>query len=180
MCVYITIFATRQNNITKEALFLKAPDVIAVFTGDAGRIDYAFKLAEQYPSAKVFISGVHAKNSLKTLLLQQGKGISVEDFLEQESHHIELDYLARNTVENGLSTIHYLRSNPEYRSVLIISSDYHILRISLIMASLNDIPEAKFYYESIPSDYSEYNNITKVMKEVYKLVKTVTFLMLWE
>lgn len=180
LCLYIPIYASKQHNIAQEAFFNKAPDLIAVFTGDAGRIDYALKLAEQYPSAKLFVSGVHTKNSLKTLLVKQGKGISVDEFLEQEGHHIELDYLSRNTVENGISTLNFLKRFEEYRNVLIISSDYHILRVSLIMMTLNDIPTAKFYFESIRSDYSDFGNIKKIFKEVYKIAKATTFLLFWD
>jgi uncharacterized SAM-binding protein YcdF (DUF218 family) len=181
LCVYIPIHATNQKELASQKLHQKAPDVIAVFTGDSGRIDYTLKKADKYPSAKIFISGVHARNNLKILLEKQGRNISVEDYLEQESHHIELDYLARNTVENGIATLNYLIQNPEYKNILIISSDYHILRIGLIMKTLvNSEEELQFYYESIESDYSKWRNLKKLFKEVYKILKTSTFLLFWD
>lgn len=181
LCIYIPIFAEEQNEITSQALYQKSPDVIAVFTGDIGRIDYTLKKAEQYPSAKVFITGVYAKNSLSTLLRKQGKEISIDDYLSQESHHIELDYLARNTVENGLATINYLRKLKSPKSILIISSDYHIFRISRIMNALKDhSADYQFYYESIPSDYKKTGNLKKLVKEVYKFFKASTFLLFWD
>jgi hypothetical protein len=175
------IYAYNQNEITEQAFFKRSPDVIAVFTGDIGRIDYTLKKAEKHPSAKIFITGVYAKNSLKTLLLSQGKNISVDEYLEQESHHIEIDYLARNTIENGLNTIRYLQTLGEHKNILIISSDYHILRISKIMDTLkDDQSNYHFYYESIPTDYKDLHNIQKLLKEVYKFFKTSTFLMFWD
>ena len=138
LCVYIPIYAHNQNEITEQAFFRRSPDVIAVFTGDNGRIDYTLKKAEKHPSAKIFITGVYAKNSLKTLLEKQGKNISVDEYIEQESHHIEIDYLARNTIENGLNTIRYLKTLDEHKNILIISNDYHMFRIAQIMEALKD------------------------------------------
>lgn len=181
LCLYIPIYASNQNEISEQAFFQRSPDIIAVFTGDTGRIDYTLKKAEKYPSAKIFITGVYAKNSLKTLLLKQGINISVEDYLKEEGHHIELDYLARNTIENGLNTLRYTEKLDKHISVLIISSDYHIFRISKIMNALkNENSKISFHYESIPSDYQDSKNIKKLFKEVYKIFKTATFLMFWD
>lgn len=181
LCLYIPNFAQSQNEIAEQAFFERAPDVIAVFTGDSGRIDYTLKKAEKYPSSQVFITGVYAKNSLKTLLLEQRKGLSVDQFLEQESHHIELDYLARNTIENVLATLHYLKKIEGGKNVLIISSDYHMLRISEILGTLKDTnSKHRFYFESIPSDYTKMSNLKKLFKEIYKLIKASAFLMLWD
>lgn len=180
ICIYIPIFARNQNEIASQAFFQKSPDLIAVYTGDYGRLDYTFKKIEKYPSAKVFISGVYSKNNLKTLLDKQGTNLSVEEFLNQESHHIEIDYLARNTVENGLATFNYLRSLKGHKNVLVISSDYHILRIAMILNTLKYNDENfNFYFESIGSDYTETRNLKKLFKEVYKLLKTSTFLLFW-
>lgn len=181
MTVYLPIYAKNQNKVSEQVFFQRAPDVIAVFTGDIGRIAHTLKKAEKLPSTKIFITGVYAKNSLKTLLEKQGRDISVEDYLVEESHHIELDYLARNTIENGLATIRYLQKLESHTKVLIISSDYHIFRISRIMDALKDSnSNYEFYYESIPSDYTSMNNLTKLIKEVYKFFKTSTFLMFWD
>jgi uncharacterized SAM-binding protein YcdF (DUF218 family) len=181
LCVYLPIYAEKQNNISDQAFFQRTPDVIAVFTGDTGRIDYTLKKAEKYPSAKIFITGVYSKNNLEILLKKQGKNISVEDYLEQEGHHIELDYLARNTIENGLATLNYLTTLPTVENVLIISSDYHIFRIASIMQALRDKnSKVNFYYESIARDYGHIKNVKKLVKEVYKYFKTSTFLLFWD
>jgi uncharacterized SAM-binding protein YcdF (DUF218 family) len=180
LCVYLPTYAKEQNEITKLAFFKKSPDLIAVYTGDSGRLDYTFKKIEMYPSSKVFISGVYAKNNLKTLVDKQGRDISVEEFLRTEGHHIEIDYLARNTVENAIATYNYLSRLKGHKNILIISSDYHIRRISLILNRLKSENENyNFYFESIPMDYSETRNLKKLFKEVYKLIRTTTFLIFW-
>lgn len=178
LCIYIPRYANNHAEKTESTFYQKAPDVIAVFTGDKGRIDYAFKMAEKYPSVKIFITGVYAKNNLTTLLRKQGKDISVDEFLEQESHHIELDYLARNTVENGIATLNYLKRIEKAKNVIIVSSDYHMLRISLIMSTLTD--GYKFYFDSIKGDYSQWRDLKILFKEVFKLLKTSTFLFFWD
>ncbi len=181
LAIYLPIYSQEQNEVAGQAFFGRSPDVIAVFTGDKGRIDYALQLAKKYPTAKIFITGVYAKNNLEILIKQQGKNISIEDYLEQEGHHIKLDYLARNTIENGLATLNYIRKLPSAKTVLIISSDYHMFRISSIMETLaGDQSSYQFYYEGLKSDYSKVNNIQKIMKEVYKFFKTSTFLFFWD
>lgn len=181
LTVYIPMYAKKQNKISAKAFFQKSPDLIAVYTGDSGRIDHALKLAEKHPSAKLFITGVYVKNNLRTLLEKQGKGLSVEEYIEQESHHIEIDYLARNTVENGLATLHYAQRMPAIKDILIISSDYHILRINLIMETLKQSgSKLTFHYDAIEMDYTDWRNIKILVKEVYKLLKTSTFLLFWD
>lgn len=181
LCVYLPIHAKNRKEQARQMFFEKAPDAIAVFTGDSGRIAYTLSMANKYPSAKIFISGVYAKNNLKILLEKQGKNISVDQYLDQESHHIELDYLARNTVENGISTLNYLNRTQGFEDILIVSSDYHILRIELIMRTLLSSSESyNFYYDSIKTDYSKWKNLKKLFKEVYKLLKTSTFLVFWD
>jgi uncharacterized SAM-binding protein YcdF (DUF218 family) len=182
LSIYIPIYAKKQNEASAQAFYQKSPDVIAVYTGDSGRLAYTFEKADKYPSSKIFISGVYSKNNLRILLNNQGANLSVDEFLEQESHHIELEYLARNTVENGIATLNYLRSleNEGLKNILVISSDYHILRIALILKTLNTDKKYNFHFESISHDYSEIRNLKVLFKEVYKLLRTSTFLFFWD
>ena len=105
------------------------PDLIVVFTGGAGRIEYAIKKAQEFKQPNVFITGVHEKNSVKTI-------ISPMKIADKDTEHIDIDYTARNTVENVVSTLDYLRNNRGLNKILIISSDYHIMRIKQIIYTL--------------------------------------------
>lgn len=180
LCIYIPIYAQAENDKSKQTFYQKAPDLIAVFTGDSGRIAYALEKAKEYPSSKIFISGVHIKNSLKTIIQKQSKGMSVKDFLDMQGHQVELDYLARNTVENALSTRKYLQANPEMKNVLIISSDYHLLRIQLIINTIISDPKIHFSYTGITNDYKKMRSLKLLLKEVYKLVKNSIFLLFYD
>ena len=177
--LYLPFYASKETARLDEYFFKKSPDAIAVFTGDSGRIDYALKLATKYPSAQLFITGVYSKNSLKTLLEKQGSDISVETFLEQEKHHIELDYLARNTFENAHATLNYLKRIQNHKDIIIISSDYHIFRSSMLIGQLNG-ESLNFYYKGLSVDYTKWPNIKKLLKETFKVIQTRLFLMFWE
>jgi uncharacterized SAM-binding protein YcdF (DUF218 family) len=179
--LYLPTYAKKEREWANQALYNKAPDVIVVLTGDSGRIAYALDLAKKYESAKIFITGVYAKNSLATLVKSLGRDISVDEFLAEQSHHIELDYLARNTVENGLATLHFLQKHPEYKRVLLVTSDYHIMRTNLIIETLfQNETGYTFYYNGIASDYNQWRSIKILFKEVYKILKTSSFLFFWD
>lgn len=179
-CLFLPFYAYDQNDLSSKVFYQKDPDLISVYTGDNGRIDFTFHESNKYPSSKILISGVYAKNSLSTLLKTQDSKISTEDYINKESHRIELDYLARNTIENVLSTIRYLEKTKTNQSVLIVSSDYHILRIRLIVESLKrENSSFEFYYHGIKSDYTKVRNIKLLFKEVYKLAKTFIFILFW-
>src|SRR3990167_1115939 len=74
--VYIPIYGKQQIDVTKKYYFQKEPDLIAVYTGDDGRVLKALKSAQRYRSSKILISGVHTANSLKNLVQEQGGGLS--------------------------------------------------------------------------------------------------------
>jgi uncharacterized SAM-binding protein YcdF (DUF218 family) len=169
--LYIPIYGKKQIEASKQYFYQKEPDLIAVYTGDQGRLYKAFKLAQKFTSSKILISGVHAANSLKILVEEQGQGLSVEQFLEQNSHKMEIDYLANNTIENVTNTIAYLKRNPQMKNVLIISSDYHILRISYIVNKLNKENAFSFHYEAIKTNYSNTRSMKLILREIYKFIK---------
>jgi uncharacterized SAM-binding protein YcdF (DUF218 family) len=184
VCLSLPYYGKNASEHSREVFYQKAPDIIAVFTGDTGRIDHALELALEFPSSKIFISGVGAKNSLKTLLKKRKISISVDEFLQEQGHQIELDYISRNTVENTLSTLNYLNQNKSLKSLLIISSDYHVLRISTIFKKLarNFIDKNELIVSYVGIETHPWNmaNLTKLFKEVWKLTRTWIFLQFWD
>lgn len=148
------------------------PDLIAVFTGHSGRIPLALKMAKKYPQARIFITGVNKNNTLEKLL---------EPFdLELRPKLMDIDYWARNTVENGISTIRMLRKNPTLKNVLIISHDYHLMRINLIMDKLKaENEDYKLQFLGRETNYSNFRNLKILSKEVVKLVRTYFLFLFW-
>lgn len=169
----ILLLDARNETKNSKSVFVNTPpDLIVVFTGGPGRIEYAVKKAQEFKQPNVFITGVHEKNSVQTLLNPIDK--------ETNKDHVELDYTAKNTVENVISTFKYIRSNRGLNKVLIISSDYHIMRIKQIVSTLKkDDDKFELFYSAVPSNYLHFHNIKILYTETFKLLRTKVFLMLW-
>ena len=175
-CFLFILVSQDENKITNNTLFNRPPDIIVVFTGDKGRIPYALKMAKNFKQPNVFITGVYSKNTVQSLL----KEITIGD--EIDPNLLKIDYLARNTVENVLSTLRYLRKqeNTAVKKVLIVSHDYHIMRIKLIVNTLkNNSDNFDFYYTGFESNYKSLRSIKVLYKEVFKFFRTFAFLALW-
>jgi uncharacterized SAM-binding protein YcdF (DUF218 family) len=167
---YIPIYARMQKGRAAGAFFQKSPDAIAVFTGDRGRIAYAMELLKKNPTSKLFISGVHAANSFQTILNNQTSGPSTE--LNSPSMQVDLDYKSKNTYENVRETVQFLKANPALQKVLIISSDYHIMRVNLIISHFMDGSKQQFYFDSVSNQYSSWKEMKKLLKESLKIGRT--------
>jgi uncharacterized SAM-binding protein YcdF (DUF218 family) len=173
--VYIPIYAKMQKGRAAGAFFQKSPDAIAVFTGDKGRISYAMELLKKNPTSKLFISGVYAANSFQTILNKQGSA-STNAELSAAGMQVDLDYESKNTFENVRETVEYLKSNPELNKVLIISSDYHIMRVKLIISHFMSGSKQEFYFDSVPNSYTTWKDTRKLLKEALKLGRTFVLL----
>jgi uncharacterized SAM-binding protein YcdF (DUF218 family) len=160
-----------MNEKSKVMLKNNDPDLIAVFTGDSGRIPMALKVARKYRKAAIFITGVDERNKIDDL---------IEPGLGDSKKKVEIDYMAKNTIENVISTLRYLHKNPGIKNILIITHDYHILRISLIMKKfLADNDDYQFYYSGIPTKFSELRNIRILSKEILKWIRTYFIFWIW-
>lgn len=167
---YIPIYAKLEKNRAADAFFQKSPDAIAVFTGDKGRIGYALKLLKTNPNAKLLISGVYAANSFETLLKKQEVESGTEE--NMDGLQVDLDYESKNTFENVRETVQFLKANSELKKVLIISSDYHIMRVKLIISHFMEDQKTEYYYDSVTTSYSEWKEIKKLLKESLKIIRT--------
>lgn len=170
--VYIPIYAKMQQGIAAGAFFQKSPDAIAVFTGDKGRITYAMELLKKNPTSKLFISGVYAANSFQTILNKQAASPTTTEELSSPSMQVDLDYESKNTFENVRETVQFLRSNPALDKVLIISSDYHIMRINLIISHFMTDEKPEFYYDSVTNEYTSWKQMKKLLLEALKIART--------
>lgn len=165
---YIPIYGRNQKELADKALYQISPDAIAVYTGDKGRIAYALDLLKKNPSSKLFISGVYATNSFQTLL-NQNKVIA-EELLD--GVQVDLDYDSRDTFENVKETLVFLKQNSERNKILIISSDYHIFRIKLIVDHYLQDSGKEFYYDSTVTKFNNWKNFKKLFWETIKIIRT--------
>ena len=164
-----------EEQKTRKAFLNNPPNLIAVFTGDTGRIPFALKTAEDFNFPPLFITGVSSKLATKKILH------SLEERNLKNFSKVKFDYQAKNTLENVIYTLSFASKNKGYEKILIISHDYHILRIKHIiekMTSKQKIPS--FYYFGISKNYLNLRNLKILFKEVYKMIRTYAFLSLWE
>ncbi|MGE3609278.1 MAG: YdcF family protein [Bacteriovoracaceae bacterium] len=173
--VYIPFYAKMQKGRAAGAFFQKSPDAIAVFTGDRGRIAYAIELLKKNPSSKLFISGVHAANSFKTIMEKQAQPLA-SDLVQNPDMQVDLDYESKNTFENVRETVQFLRANPQLNTVLIISSDYHIMRIKLIISHFMNTSKPAFYFDSVTNTYTTWQDVRKLLKEAVKIARSFVIL----
>lgn len=100
-------------------------DAIIVLTGAKGRIDTGLKLLSESKAEHLFISGVGQDVSLKDL----GKYIDSlsENEIKNLEHKITLGHAATSTEENAIESMQWVKSN-DYKSIILVTSDYHMLR----------------------------------------------------
>lgn len=172
---FFILFSFNENNTSQQRFFKDSPDLIVIFTGQSGRIPYGMSLAKKYNQSNIFITGVYEKNSVQTLLAP----LELEDKIDHNL--LNIDYYARNTVENCLSTLRHLREKKGFKNILIVSHDYHIPRIKTIFHSIMaEDDDYKIYYSGVETDYTNWKNLKILYTEVYKYLRTYAFLMVWD
>ncbi len=172
---FFVLYSMNENDKSQEHFFKDSPDLIVIFTGQSGRIPFGMSLAKKYDQSNIFITGVYEKNSVQTLLAP----LELENKIDHNL--LEIDYYARNTVENCISTLRYLREKKGFKNILVISHDYHIPRIKTIFHSIMaEDDDFDIYYSGVDSDYTDLKNLKILYTEVYKYLRTYAFLMIWD
>ena len=112
ICLSIIKTAEEENKFTTTRLYKSSPDLIVVPTGDFGRIPKAIELAKNIQLSHIFITGVYQKNSVDMIMPKS-------DFDQIDLNQLEIDYWARNTIENAISTLKYINSKNEIKKSLL-------------------------------------------------------------
>ena len=176
----LTTYSKKVSDETSLIFFEKSPDLIAVFTGDKGRIAYAFSMLAQYPESKLLISGVYSKNTIQSLI--QSKALNLPANFNEEllSQVVELDYQAKNTLENVLMTMQMIRKDLSIKKVLIVSSDYHLLRVKLIFSLLDKYHRpSQLYFMGVESEQSFLKKLIDASIEGIKIMRTFGLYFFW-
>lgn len=175
LCSILLLSAGQEKKDAHTTFYNKPPDLIVVFTGDAGRIPYALQIASEYKQPNIFITGVYQKSTVDSILARFEEAKLVDTDL------VDIDYEARNTIENVIFTLRYLRENPGFEKILIVSNDYHIMRSKLIMDQLKSSRDPyEFHYVGIDTDYTKLRNIKILYVEFFKLLKSLAVVTLWD
>ncbi len=166
--IFTVVTARTEVNRAAEGLYQKAPDAIVVFTGDKGRIKRALELTSKWPEAKMLISGVHGANNLRTIMA----GHQDAETILASPMQVDIDYEAVDTLGNVRETLEHLDAAQEkIERVLVVTSDYHVLRVRMIFRAQIGKRPMTIYYEGVPSDWSSMTNIKKLIIENIKTLR---------
>jgi uncharacterized SAM-binding protein YcdF (DUF218 family) len=161
----ILVVARNERERWAQGLFQRNPDALVVFTGDKGRIQRSIEMLKRWPEAQLLISGVHGANSLKTLVAGQSDAQTLLDSPAQ----VELDYEALNTMGNVRETLEHL--GPKARSLLVVTSDYHVMRVRMIFHADQSPNKPEVFFEGIPASYTSWKQVKKLVLESVKIVR---------
>ena len=166
--VFTVMTSRTEGKRLAEGLYQKSPDAIVVFTGDKGRIKRALELSRQWPEAKILISGVHGANDLKTIIA----GHQDAEALLASPQQVDIDYEALDTLGNVRETLEHLdASSDKVERVLIITSDYHVLRVRMIFRDQIGKRSLQLFYEGVPSQWTQWANVKKLILESLKTLR---------
>jgi uncharacterized SAM-binding protein YcdF (DUF218 family) len=110
-----------------EALPAGTTDAVVVVTGGSARFAAGLQLLQEKRAAKLFVSGVDRTVGLTELLRQAPRSDGVTEYVQC---CIVLGYEAGDTVGNAAETAAWMR-NQGFRSLRLVSSNYHIRRAVL-------------------------------------------------
>ncbi len=172
--VFALYLSKRETQLSKETFFKSPPDLIVVFTGDKGRIPFAFKISKELHRPQIFITGVDSRNTVETLIAK------IRKHSELNPDMLVIDYGARNTLENVVATLGHLRNQKAMKRILIVSHDYHIMRIKMIFNTVrSETDQYQFFYMGKNSKLTSLRSLRVIFKEVYKIIRTFFFLLMW-
>ena len=158
--------------LTAQETSPRPADAIVVVTGGAGRLDRAIQLLKEGKGHKLLISGVHYRNSNRTLFAR----FDLDD--EIINCCIDLDREALNTVANATQTALWAKEN-NFKSLIIVTSAYHMPRTLLEMRRA--APTVEFQSDlvagptgqSLLSRLFNRNTVHLLSKEYFKLLASV-------
>lgn len=125
----VLVFGVRFVLFAVHVADIKPPadpkaDAIVVLTGGTERIKQALELLSQGRAKRLLISGVHPGTSQKQI------AASTEVDEELFECCVDLDRIAMNTIGNAYETSDWV-SRFGFRSLLVVTSAYHLPRASL-------------------------------------------------
>ena len=135
LALYATGFAVFLSEVSfyrKDVADSRA-DGIVVLTGGVARVDEAVKLLNAKKGERLLISGVHPSASRAVL----AKTFAVDE--DRFNCCVDVDHKALDTVGNAIETADWVAEHG-YRSVLVVTNDYHMPRSLLeLHSALGDI-----------------------------------------
>jgi len=121
-------------------------DAIVALTGGSNRLEYGLKLLSEGKGSKLFISGVHDKTTLETMLHHAPAEVR-EKMATLPANSVILGHEAENTIGNAEETSRWL-TKEKIHSIRLVTSYYHMPRsleeFKTAMPTLLIVPEPVF------------------------------------
>ena len=117
---------------------LAGADAIIVLTGGQARIDAAVDLLKSGKGQRLLISGVNPRSNLNQIQAATGGDKSLFNCC------VDIDYAALNTIGNAEESAKWV-GNHAYRSVILVTNNYHMPRSLLEMGRLMGDAELRPY-----------------------------------
>ena len=154
---FIEVHSSAKNNYQN-----KSYDAAVVLTGDKYRINKGLELVKENIVNKLLISGVNKdinKNQIEKQYI---------NFKELFNCCIEIENKSRNTFENARESYLWMKNN-NFKSLIIISSSYHLPRTKLEFSRF--IKEENIFFLS-SDNFLKNISFKKLFIEYIKYIRT--------
>lgn len=130
LCLWGFAFASFLNEIKTVRVTKTRADGIVVLTGGLGRVDAGIDALAEGRGQRLLISGANADLQPQTILA------ATRLSLELQHCCVDLDQHAGDTVGNVRESVLWAEQHG-FRSLLVITSDYHLPRTLALFAAAN-------------------------------------------
>ncbi len=124
----IPFFLSRAATVLVLNSPLEKCDAILLYLGDSFRTEKAASLYKKGYASKILFFSV-TTDSLKTTPTQ----MHLASYGIPDSCIIKINRVVQNTAEESHEFISFLKSNPDVKRVIVVSSPYHMLRIRYLL-----------------------------------------------
>lgn len=146
------LFWFKMSIADKKIVIDRQTDAIIVLTGGSNRLKEGVDLLINNFAGRLFISGVGKGVTFSDLFQNLGFSKKDGDYLaqvEELKSRIEYGYEARNTKGNAKEVVEWVK-NKNYRSIRLVTSNYHMVRSVMEIRSL--MPELEIIEHTIISE----------------------------
>lgn len=142
-------------------------DVIVVLTGGVGRVEEGLRLFREGRGGLLIISGVEGSSKLDAIFPGRDLKRGVD------TSRIILDVESKSTLDNAVNVKKIIEAK-EFKSLILVTSNYHIKRASTIFRKAIKEDVAIYKYPvggpNFRTDrwWSDFNSVRLVLNEYYK------------
>lgn len=111
---------------------IPADATVVCLAGGKFRVEAAYNLFAQGVGKELFIVGA-GKKSTPGNLGRAHAAEALQKMTETRFRGIQVETESRNTIENAFAVSRYLQQNPEVKSIVLVTSAYHMRRAQVVI-----------------------------------------------